>query len=419
MRPARGGRYLPAVTIRLGIVGCGSFSRSFIPLFNAHPLVNGVVLCDVDADKLAAAAQTHDITDTAASLDDLCADASVDAVALFTQNWLHAPQAAAALRAGKHVYSAVPTGITQPEIGDLVGAVETSGRVYMLGETSYYYPAVLYCRNRFRNGDFGRVVYGEAEYIHDFDHGLYDVMKWRGGERWRETAGGPPMHYPTHSTSQILSVTGARMTHVSCQGFVDDHEDGLFGAGANRWDNPFSNQTALFRLSDGSSCRINEMRRVGHPGAVRMSLFGTQGSFEQHVAGTRWLTRDRESTAVDEQLACTGVPALPASDNPMRAVTAHDGTHEGMSILHPVQRLPRQFLDIPSGHSGSHQFLVDDFVRAAVDGSMPPNNAWDAARYALPGIVAHESALRDGELLEIPDLGDTPSKPIEYCEPPA
>ena len=46
------------MTIRLGIVGCGSFSRSFIPLFNAHPLVNGVMLCDVDADKLAPHAAT-------------------------------------------------------------------------------------------------------------------------------------------------------------------------------------------------------------------------------------------------------------------------------------------------------------------------------------------------------------------------
>jgi predicted dehydrogenase len=27
---------------------------------------------------------------------------------LFTQNWLHAPQAVQALNAGKHVYSAVP-----------------------------------------------------------------------------------------------------------------------------------------------------------------------------------------------------------------------------------------------------------------------------------------------------------------------
>ena len=406
------------MTIRLGIVGCGSFSRSFIPLFDAHPLVNGVVLCDVDAEKLATAAQTHGITDTAASLDDLCTDASVDAVALFTQNWLHAPQATAALRAGKHVYSAVPTGITRQEIVDLVSAVETSGRVYMLGETSYYYPAVLYCRQRFRSGDFGRVVYGEAEYIHDFDHGLYDVMKWRGGDRWRETAGGPPMLYPTHSTSQILSVTGAHMTHVSCQGFVDDHEDGLFGVGANRWDNPFSNQTALFRLSDGSCCRINEMRRVGHPGAVRMSLFGTQGSFEQQVAGARWLTRNREATeSVDEELACTGVPAR--SHDPMSAVTADDGTHEGMSVQHPVQRLPREFLDIPSGHAGSHQFLVDDFVRAAVEGAVPPNNVWDAARYALPGIVAHESALRGGELLSIPDLGGPRSDPVEYTAPPA
>jgi len=408
------------MSIRIGVVGCGSFSRNFIPLFQAHPLVDGVVLCDVDPDKLAAAAQKFGLSETSPSLDALFADDMIDAVALFTQNWLHAPQAIAALAAGKHVYSAVPTGITQQEVRDLVSTAQDSGRVYMLGETSYYYPAVIYCRQRFRAGDFGRAVYGEAEYIHDFDHGLYDVMKWRGGERWRETAGGPPMHYPTHSTSQILSVTGAHMTHVSCQGFIDEHEDGIFGIDANRWDNPFSNQTALFRLSDGSSCRINEMRRLGHPGAVRMSLFGTEGSFEQQVAGARWLTRNgRDTEAIDAQLACAGVPAAAASDDPLAVVTAADGTHEGMSVLHPVQRLPRQFLNIPSGHAGSHQFLIDDFVRAAVDDATPPNNAWDAARYAMPGIIAHESAVQHGALLEIPDLGDAPSPAMEYQDPPA
>ncbi|MDA0337614.1 MAG: Gfo/Idh/MocA family oxidoreductase [bacterium] len=408
------------MTIRIGVVGCGSFARSFIPLLQAHPLVDGVVLCDVDVDKRAAASQTFGLPETSPSLDDLCGDDSIDAVALFTQNWLHAPQAVTALRAGKHVYSAVPTGITPDEISSLVSAVQDSGRVYMLGETSYYYPAVLYCRQRFSAGDFGRAVYAEAEYIHDFDHGLYDVMKWRGGQRWRETAGGPPMHYPTHSTSQILSVTGARMTHVSCQGFVDDHEDGLFGVGANRWDNPFSNQTALFRLSDGSSCRVNEMRRLGHPGAVRMSLFGTQGSFEQQVAGARWLTRNGQDTeVVDAQLACVGVPAAARGAEPMAVATAADGTHEGMSVLHPVHRLPREFLNSPSGHAGSHQFLIDDFVRAAVDGAVPPNNVWAAARYAMPGIIAHESAMQQGMRLDIPDFGDAPSAPVEYLEPPS
>ena len=40
--------------------------------------------------------------------------------------------------------------------------VEESGLVYMLGETSYYYPAVLYCRRRYAAGHFGAIVYGEA-----------------------------------------------------------------------------------------------------------------------------------------------------------------------------------------------------------------------------------------------------------------
>ncbi|MDX6329024.1 MAG: hypothetical protein QOI83_1407, partial [Streptomycetaceae bacterium] len=41
--------------------------------------------------------------------------------------------------------------------------------------------------------------------------------------------------------------------------------------------------------------------------------------------------------------------------------------------------------------------------------SLPPVNAWVAARYTLPGIVAHESALSNGARLPIPDFGDAPA----------
>ena len=50
-----------------------------------------------------------------------------------------------------------------------------------------------------------------------------------------------------------------------------------------------------------------------------------------------------------------------------------------------------------------------DFVRAVVDEKLPPNNAWDAARYMIPGIIAHESSLRDGELMDVPDFGPAPA----------
>jgi hypothetical protein len=92
----------------------------------------------------------------------------------------------------------------------------------------------------------------------------------------------------------------------------------------------------------------------------------------------------------------------------MDMVSASDGTHLGVSAVHPVERLPEVFAGLPNGHAGSHQFLVDDFVMASVNGTLPPNNAWDAARYMLPGLTAHESALHGGALLQVPDLGDPP-----------
>ena len=393
------------MSLRIGIVGTGSFAQSFIPLFNAHPLVEQVVLCDLLSEKLAQNAAKHQIEKTSPSFDALC-ESSVDAVCLFTQNWLHGPQAIQALNAGKHVYSAVPAGISIEEIEALVSATAQSGKIYMIGETSYYYPGVIYCRQQYASGAFGNLVYGEGEYYHDWDHGLYDVARWRGGENWRQTAGIPPMYYPTHSTSQIISISGAHMTHVSCQGFRDEHEDQIYQA--NNWDNPFSNQVALFSMSDGSSARINEFRRIGHPGCVRMTLFGTEGSFEQNAHGALWLTKNRdEKKDLDALLDPSGQPLKAEGD--MGKITSDDGTHLGVAAVHPVERLPREFAGLPNGHAGSHQFLVDDFVKSCISGDLPSNNVWDAARYVLPGLIAHESALQGGALLPIPDLGDPPN----------
>jgi predicted dehydrogenase len=383
--------------IRIGIVGVGAFAQPFIPLFKAHPGVEQVVLCDVAPNKLAANLDHHGLTTHYASLDDLCR-ADVDAVAIFTQNWLHGPQAVQALHAGKHVYSAVPMGVSVAEIEALVGAVEATGRVYMLGETSYYYPATLYCRQRYQRGDFGHMVYGEAEYYHDFDHGLYQVYQTRAGEEWRCYAGDPPMTYPTHSTSMIISVTGARVTQVSGLGYVDRHADGLFRAEVNRHGNTFSNEVALGRLADGSMCRFSEFRRIGHPGTVRCSLLGTEGGFEHSAAGACWVAKTAPTcTPLDATLAC-GAVTPPGSVTPFL----------GVSSVHPVERLPQEFRGLDNGHEGSHQFLVDDFVRACTAGTVPPNHVWAAARYNLPGLVAHASAQRGGEVLTVPDFGPGP-----------
>ena len=371
-------------------------------------MVGEVVVADLHPERVAQYASDFGIERTFGSLDELC-DTDVDAIALFTQRQLHGPQVVQALRAGKHVYSAVPIAQTLDEIREIVELVTETRLIYMSGETSYYYPSTLYCRGRFQKGDFGRFVYGEGQYHHDMTH-FYQSFRRSGGADWKRAAGLPPMHYVTHSTSMVLSVTGARATSVSCLGFRDDHDDGVFGEGANFWDNPFSNETALMRTSDGGMMRINEFRRLGWKGlaSVQMSLIGTKGSFEEQADSQVWSTIfPDETTNLNDLLKCEEVPAArPASD--VQDVVLKE-FHSGVSQVHPVDRLPKEFAPLHSGHMGSHQFLVDDFVKAVVSNTLPPNHVWAAARYCAPGLVAHRSALRNGEHMEIPDFGGPPS----------
>ncbi|MFA5203193.1 MAG: Gfo/Idh/MocA family oxidoreductase [Lentisphaeria bacterium] len=395
--------------IKLGICGVGAFADNFIPLFKAHPLVDGIVLCDLDAAKLQAKADKFGLPRTCPSLEKLC-ESEVDAIAIYSQNWMHGPQAVQALKAGKDVYSAVPSAISMEQITELVKTVEQTHRIYMVGETSYYYPQSIYCRDRFRKGDFGRIVYAEGEYYHDFDHGLYDVFKWRGGDDWKKYAGSPPMHYPTHSTSMIVSVTGAHMTQVSCLGVTDQHEDGLYRRGVNLWDNVFSDESALFRMSDGSVCRINEFRRVGYSGpGERGSIYGTLGSFELQANGSVWVTKKTEEMTDLTELLKGRQMAVDEVEGDMAKLAPSDAAFFCASAVHPVERLPKAFRGLPNGHCGSHQFLVDDFVKACVNRQLPPTNVWQAARYLVPGLIAHESALKEGQVLPVPDFGDAPA----------
>jgi hypothetical protein len=121
--------------------------------------------------------------------------------------------------------------------------------------------------------------------------------------------------------------------------------------------------------------------------------------------------QDKEQV-YDVSTELTTVPSMSLDDPSLAQVAPElrDAFVSGYAPIHDVDRLPEVYRGMPSGHEGSHHFLVDDFVRAVVDGTLPPVNAWVAARYTLPGVVAHQSALRHGERLPVPDHGDAPAE---------
>ena len=395
--------------ISIGLIGTGQFSHSFIPLWQAHPDVDDVRVTEVLPERMEEAKQRHGIETVYGSAEELLAS-DVDAVAVFTQRWTHGEHVLRALQAGKHVYSTVPMGMTVEELTAITDEVAKTGLTYMMGETSFYYPSSVFCRQKFAAGDFGRVFYSEGDYVHDMDLGFYSAYQYSGGDDWKKTASFPPMHYPTHAIGNVLSVTGRHAVAVSCIGVKDERGDGVFDKDVSMFDNDFSNATGLFKLDDGSIMRTNEMRRVGYPShknESRLRVFGTEASFEQLAKVSVWQNKE-DSYDVTEQVVPRRAKGL---DDPMLEgidPALREAFVSGMAPSHTeeARRLPKEFSGMRNGHSGSHHFLADDFVRAVVDRTLPPVNAWVAARYTMPGIVAHQSALQGGAQLPIPDLGD-------------
>ena len=387
--------------LKVAVIGGGQFSSSFIHLFQAHPFVEEVALVELNAERRASIAAKFSIKHTFVSLSDLW-NSDFNAVAIFTPRWTHAQIALEAIENGRHVYTAVPMGITEGEISQLVQASSKTKLTYFMAETSFYYPAAVFSRRKFADGQMGKFVYGEGEYLHDMSHGFSDAYAANGGDDWKSTASFPPMLYATHSVSMILSVTGAQATSVTCIGIKDTAGDGIFDSNISMWKNDQSNQIALFETSDGGVMRIAELRRVGTApleSTVRMSIFGTEGSFEQQVGYASWATKNTFDIVTDEIGTFSDVENPYSLKPDYVSPNLWDG---GFARVHDRSQLPKEFLGLSNGHGGSHQFMVDDFVMDAVGARKAPMNVIDAARFTIPGVLAHQSAQMSGQKLQIP-----------------
>lgn len=418
--------------LRIGIVGYGAFSRDFVHLFDIHPDVEKIYVADLVEERRNDVKKAFPNCETFSSYEDMLENAEgMNCVGIFTQRHLHANMVIKALKAGMNVYSAVPIACEIEDIKEIVELVKETKLVYMMGETCYYYPEAIFCRERYAKGDFGKFKYAEAQYYHDIRE-MYGDFKRSGGDKWQRVAGIPPMFYPTHSISEVFSAINEHAVQVSCMGVRDDYPDEIYGEDLNDFENPFSNETAIFRMSGGGVVRINEFRRVGinKPSTYITCFYGEDGAYDR-IADKHYFQKapfvKRDGTSETPYLEDVSELLLPNHYKDYRDGKLEKGfwgetwrddfspvsrdTIVGHCDIQDMSRLPKSFRERENMHHfASHPFLVDDFCRAVVDGKLPPNNAWDAARYMIPGLVAHQSALKGGELMDIPDLGEAPEE---------
>ena len=339
--------------IRVGIVGYGvcQFGAAFG--FQDHPSVTVAAVSDLFPERCRELAKACRCEKTYPSLEELVKDDSLEAVFVATDAPSHARHCIDAMKHGKHVATAVPAVFGNVEDAyKLLEAVKSSGRKYMMFETSAFRGDCHAMREIYRAGGFGKLIYSEGEYFH---YGVEQIASFR---EWR--VGLPPQWYPTHSNAYYVCVTGGSFTEVSCMGTPSIRKQ--FQADANRYKNPFGTEIALLRTGEGGMARM----------AVSWDSFGPEVE-QGRVRGQRGAMWDAPYTGEEKKLPPLDCPPLPPSV-------------------------------APGGHGGSHGHLMNEFVTAILEDRKPLVDIVQALNLTVAGVVAHQSALKGGELLKIPQF---------------
>jgi predicted dehydrogenase len=339
--------------IRVGIVGYGvcRFGAAFS--FQDHPNVQVVAVSDLFADRREALAKACRCGKTYESLEVLVKDPAIEAVFVATDAASHARHCMEVLSHGKHVMCAVPAVLGSVEdAAQLAETVKKTGLKYMMAETSYFRPDCYAMRTIYRAGGLGRIVYSEGEYYHHTTTQIDSYKEWRVGL--------PPLWYPTHSTAYYVGVTGKRFTSVSCQGFRGAAPK--YKPGGNKYNNPFADEIALFQTSEGGVSRMLMAHSINGLVVETGRVFGERGWFDA------------------------------------------TGYHGAEKNLPDTTRSPLPPGVAPGGHGGSHGYLAHEFVNAILDDRQPAVSIYEALAMTVSGIIAHQSALKDGETLKVPQF---------------
>ncbi len=335
--------------IRVGLVGYGysRFAAAFG--FEHHPNVEVVAVSDLIPERCAGLARAVRCDKTYPSLEELVKDDRIEAVFVATDAPSHARHCIEVLKHGKHVASAVPAVFGSLEGAErLFDAVKKSGLKYMMFETSYFHEDLFAMREIYRAGGLGNLVYAEGEYFHYMEEPLDSYKGWRIGL--------PPQWYPTHSNAYYIGVTGGSFTKVSCIGMPSRIKH--LQPANNPYKNYLGSEIALLRTSEGGTARMAvSWDTPGHEGEMGR-VRGQKGSFY--------------------------------------------GTFAGPEKVLPRARPPLPPQVEPGGHGGSHGYLMDEFVMAIIQDRKPLVDVAQALNMTVAGIVAHQSALKDGALVEIP-----------------
>lgn len=367
--------------INIAIVGLG-FGAEFIPIYQRLKGVNMHAICQRTQSKLDEIGDKFGIEKRYTSYDELLADPEVDAVHINSPIPDHAEQSIKALKAGKHVACTVPMATSVEDCKKIVDLVKETGLKYMMMETVVYAREFLFMKELYDNGELGKIQFIKASHQQDMDG-------WPG--YW---PGLPPMYYATHCVGPALGLMRSEAEYVSCfgSGTIREEMHSCYGS-------PFAVETThvKFKDSDVSAHIYRSLFDVARQYRESIEVYGDKKTVEWPLIEHRPLvvhTAKLPEPEIPSEVETPDYARYLPEEIQLFTKGGVYGGDTGEEHLSFTQG---------AGHGGSHPHLVHQFVKMLQTGEDSYPNAVESANITCTGILAHESALKGGEIVRLPE----------------
>lgn len=363
---------------RVAIVGL-SFGAEFIPIYQKHPNAEMAAICQRSEGDLNKVGEAFGIaeTDRYTDYDELLEDDSIDIVHINTPPFLHADQTVKALEAGKHTACTIPMALSVEDCKRIVDAQAASGKKYMMMETVVYCREYLFVKELYDKGELGKLQFFRSSHVQDM-----------GGwpEYWE---GLPPMYNGTHAISPTLALGRNQAEWVRCigSGTIEPRMHGNYGS-------PFCIESTHIKFKDSDLFAevTRSLFNVSRQYRESFDVYAEKKSFEWSlVEDAGHLIHKGEKP---ERVEIPDYAHLLPEEIQNFTTKGVYGGEDGDEHLSFTQG---------GGHGGSHPHLVHEFLSALIEDREPYPNARQGANITCSGILSHDSALKGGEKVPLPE----------------
>jgi predicted dehydrogenase len=202
--------------IHIGLIGCGKISDAYFAGSASYANIKIVACSDADAARAKEKAQQHGIR--SATADDLLADPTIELILNLTIPSAHAAINAAALTAGKHVYTEKPFALESADGAQVLALARGKNLLVGCAPDTFLGGGLQTARKAIDDGRIGRPVSAMA------------FMLCRGHERWHpsphfyyEKGGGPMLDMGPYYITALVNFLGpiARVTGSAQSAFPE------------------------------------------------------------------------------------------------------------------------------------------------------------------------------------------------------